>query len=141
MKTSRRSALFVGIAFLVGLSAGYLAAVKLAERSGTEMIHAMMLSHASLQTTETTMLLKVIREGKGDLATTRLEDLLNRAVIEIGHEYTPRRDYYGAAAKSLALANEYRAAHPYESSLPSTAREVKAALATKTSSPNTSEQK
>ena len=105
------------------------------------MIHALMLSHASLQTTESTMLLKAIREGKGDLATTRLEDLLNRAVIEIGHEYTPARDYYGSAAKSLALASEYRAAHPYKSSLPSTAREVEAALATKTSLPNTSEQK
>lgn len=141
MKTSRRSALFVGTAFLVGLSAGYLVTLKMVERSGTEMVHALMLSHASLQTTETTMLLKAIRDGKGDCATTRLEDLLNRAVIEIGREYTPSRDYYGTAAKSLALANGYRAAHPYKSSLPSTAREVEAALATKTLSPNTGEQK
>ena len=141
MKTSRKSALFVAVAFVVGTFVGYVVAIKLAERSGTEMIHALMLSHASLQTTETTMLLKAIREGKSDLATTRLEDLLNRALIEIGHEYTPSRDYYGAAAKSLALANEYRAAHPYKSSLPSTAREVEAALATQTSPPKPNEPK
>jgi hypothetical protein len=141
MKTSRKSALFIAVAFIVGAFVGYVIAIKLAERSATEMIHALMLSHASLQTTETAMLLKGIREGKGDMATTRLEDLLNRAVIEIGHEYTPSRDYYGTAAKSLALANEYRAEHPYKSSLPSTAREVEAALATQTSPPKANEPK
>jgi hypothetical protein len=133
MKMSRKSALLVAIAFVVGALAGYVATMKLCERRGTEMIHALILSHAALQTTETTMLLKAIREGKPDLATIRLEDLLNRAMIHIGDEYTPRRDYYGAAAKSLALANEYRIAHPYKSSLDSVAREVEAALATKTS--------
>lgn len=141
MKTYRKSALFIAVAFVIGLFGGYFVAIKLAERSGTEMIHALNLSHASLQTSETTMLLKAIREEKGDLATTRLEDLLDRAVIEIGHEYTPNRDYYGAAARSLAVANQYRAAHPYKSSLPSTAREVEGALATKISSPNANEPK
>jgi hypothetical protein len=138
---SRKSALFVTIGFAIGALAGYVTAIKLAERSAAEMIHSLILSHAALRTTETTMLLKAIRDGKQDLATARLEDLLNRAVIDIGHEYSPGRDYYGSAAKSLVLANEYRAGHPYTSSLPSTAREVEAALATKTSPLKTNEPK
>src|SRR5437899_1268437 len=134
MKISRKATLLVALTFIVGAVGGYVAGVKVgvktADRRGAEGIHELILSHAALKTTETTMLLKAIREGKQDLATDRLETLLSFAVINLAREYTPRRDYYGSAAKALTLAREYRAAHPYKHSLDSVAREVEAAFAT-----------
>jgi hypothetical protein len=118
--------------FTVGVLAGYIAAVQITGRSEAEIIRGLILSHAALKTTECTMLLKGIHEGKQDLVTDRLKILLNFALIDLAREYSPSRDHYGSAAKALGLAREYRAAHPYKDSLDSVAREVEAALAIKT---------
>ncbi len=135
MKPGTKLSLFVALALIIGFGAGGFVGSELAARHDLEVLAAIELSHSALKTTEVVMLLKGMRDGKQDLVADRLESFLDSAVINLARDYTPSRDYYGTAAKSLQDAREYRAAHPHKSSLPRVEQEVQAALAKQTQSP------
>lgn len=104
---------------------------RLTGRSDAEAIQAVLLSDSALKITESLVLLKALNDGKSDCATERIETQLDFATIALARDYTPSRDYYGGAAKSLTEAREYRAAHPHKT-LPSIDQRLRMALETKT---------
>jgi hypothetical protein len=132
MKTSRKMLLFSCAAFAVGLVGGYMGAIQIKDRNDVELLRGLMLSGAALKVTECTMVLKSLREDNHDAATDHLESLLDFALIHIAQEYSTERDYFDTTAKALALARDYRAAHPHNNCLESVARKVDAALAKET---------
>jgi hypothetical protein len=135
VKPRTKLSLIVAVTLVIGFVVGGFVGSRLASRHDVEVLEAVELSHSALKTTDCIMLLKGIRDDKQDLVTDRLESLLDSAIIRLARDYTPSRDYYGAAAKSLQQAREYRAAHPHKSTLPRVEQEVQAALAKQTQSP------
>ena len=132
MRISVKSAAVLGLTLIAGIVAGGILGAREADRVHGEMVHALVLSQASSRAVQLTKLLQAVQEKKQDLAADRMEFLLSQAVVDIGREYSPSRDYYGAATLALRLANEYRAAHPHKHSSDYWDKETEAALATKT---------
>lgn len=58
----------------------------------------------------------------------RLETLLDYSIIHVSREYSPNLDHGAHAAKALALARSYRAAHPHRSQMDDIAKKVDAAF-------------
>ena len=134
MKSLAKSWLIAAVALVVGFVAGGFVGSRLTERHDVEVLEAVQLGNSAVKTTETVMLLKGMRDGRQDVSD-HLESLLDFAIIDLARDYTPSRDYYGTAAKSLQQAREYRAAYPHKSTLPKVEQEVQAALAKLTQSP------
>jgi hypothetical protein len=127
--------LIIAAASIVAFVAGGFVGSRLTSRQDVEAIQAVQLSHAALKTTECVVLLKAMRDANYDGATERLETQLDFAVINLARDYTPIRDVYGGAAKSLDQAREYRTSRPHTTTLPSVDQQVQAALAMKTQPP------
>jgi hypothetical protein len=134
LKPRTKTVFVVGAASIVAFVAGGFVGARLTSRQD-EAIQAVQLSHAALKTTECVVLLRAMRDSNYEGATERLETQLDFAIINLAQDYTPNRDVYGGAEKSLDQAREYRASHPHATTLPSVDQQVQAALAMKTQSP------
>ena len=119
-------------ALALGMVAGYSYSSYSVNRAFEETVNALLLSNDALKTTEFTMLLKGIRDGKPDFVTERIESLLDFSLIDLARDYSPSRDSYGTAARALALARKYRTEHPRTASLGVVDQQVKSALSIKT---------
>ncbi len=122
----------VAAALVLGFAGGYCIKAE-AERNRAkkveeEMDHRFLLSSAALKVTESVMLLKLLRENKPDLAAQRLETLLDFALIDIGREYSPARDSFGATSNALRFARAYRTEHPRQAASDDISKRVEAAF-------------
>jgi hypothetical protein len=127
--------LFVGL--VCGFALGFYGGTKQEEPTPNELFQELALSHAALSTTEFTEFLNLARQGRTDRLPFLLEIRLDSSLMELARSYTPERDSQGIAARALAMAREYRSAHPHQPDTPWVAEEVQAALKLKTPSAST----
>jgi hypothetical protein len=133
MNPKIQTLLLVVAALGFGIAGGYFvgARSKAEPTNGDqkELVHILKLGNATTKTDECARLLEGFRSGQQDLMMSRLESLLDFALIDLAREYSPERDPYGSASKVLEVAKKYRAAHPHRSELADVAKQVDAALA------------
>jgi hypothetical protein len=135
MNILRKTVLIPTLTLVVGLMGGFFLGIygeaKSEDSKYEKLLHDRILRHPVFNATESVILLKSAREGKLEPMVNRLELMLDLALADIDQEYTPALDVNEHAAKSLALAREYRATYPSHYSDES-AEKAKAALAIKT---------